>query len=38
MAKSLKAEGYNVTLREFNGRHTLPPEVAAEAVAWLMPG
>jgi predicted esterase len=35
MAKSLKAEGYNVTLREFDGPHTLPPEVAAEAAAWL---
>ena len=30
-----KVDGYNVTLREFNGRHTLPPEVAVEAATWL---
>ncbi len=28
--------GYNVTYREFDGRHTLPPEVAAEAMQWFM--
>jgi phospholipase/carboxylesterase len=32
----LKREGYNVTYREFEGKHTLPPEVAAEAMRWFM--
>jgi phospholipase/carboxylesterase len=32
----LKREGYSVTYREFEGKHTLPPEVAAEAMRWLM--
>ena len=32
----LKAEGYRVTYREFEGKHTLPPEVAAEAMRWFM--
>jgi predicted esterase len=36
IAKSLKADGYSVTMREFNGRHTLPPDVASEAMAWMM--
>jgi phospholipase/carboxylesterase len=32
----LKAEGYPVTYREFEGRHTLPPEIAADALRWFM--
>jgi len=32
----LKRLGYNVTYREFEGKHTLPPEVAAEAMQWFM--
>jgi phospholipase/carboxylesterase len=32
----LEAEGYKVTYREFDGKHTLPPEVAAEAMRWFM--
>ncbi len=32
----LRREGYAVTLREFEGGHTLPAEVAAEAGRWLM--
>ena len=36
IAKTLKTDGYSVTLREFQGRHTLPPDVAAEAMAWMM--
>jgi phospholipase/carboxylesterase len=31
----LKNAGYRVTYREFEGKHTLPPEVAAEAMQWL---
>jgi predicted esterase len=32
----LKREGYKVTYREFEGKHTLPPEVASEAMRWFM--
>jgi predicted esterase len=32
----LRREGYSVTYREFEGKHTLPPEVAAEAMRWFM--
>jgi len=30
-----RAAGYDVTYREFPGPHTVPPEVAADAVAWF---
>jgi phospholipase/carboxylesterase len=32
----LKRLGYNVTYREFEGKHTLPPEIAAEAMQWFL--
>jgi predicted esterase len=32
----LKQDGYRVTYREFEGKHTLPPDVAAEAMRWFM--
>lgn len=32
---ALRAEGYDVTYREFAGPHTVPPEVAREAGDWL---
>ncbi len=32
----LKRMGYRVTYREFEGKHTLPPEIAAEAMRWFM--
>jgi len=32
----LKRQGYRVTYREFEGKHTLPPEVASEAIRWFM--
>lgn len=32
----LKALGYDVTYREYEGRHTLPPEVLREAFEWLV--
>ena len=35
---ALKRDGYRVTYREFEGKHTLPPEVAAEAMRWFMEG
>lgn len=31
----LRAEGYDVTYREFDGGHTVPREIAREAFAWL---
>ena len=34
----LRGDGYDVTYREFAGGHTVPPEVAAEAVDWLGAG
>ena len=32
----LKRLGYRVTYREFEGKHTLPPEIASEAMHWFM--
>jgi phospholipase/carboxylesterase len=32
----LKRLGYRVTYREFEGKHTLPPDVASEAMRWFM--
>jgi predicted esterase len=32
---ALRADGYDVTYREFDGDHGVPPEVAREAVDWL---
>jgi phospholipase/carboxylesterase len=31
----LKAMGYEVTYREFEGRHELPPEIARESFQWM---
>jgi predicted esterase len=31
----LRAMGYDVTFREFEGRHELPPDIASEAFAWI---
>jgi phospholipase/carboxylesterase len=32
----LRQDGYKVTYREFEGKHTLPPEIASEAMRWFM--
>ena len=32
----VKRAGYDVIYREFDGPHTVPPEIAREAVAWFM--
>jgi predicted esterase len=32
----LKRSGYSVTFREFDGPHTVPPEIAREAVEWFL--
>ncbi|HEX2047035.1 MAG TPA: hypothetical protein VHF27_04675 [Acidimicrobiales bacterium] len=34
LVPALTAAGYDVTYQEFDGGHTVPPEVAAEAEAW----
>jgi phospholipase/carboxylesterase len=34
-APKLKALGYDVTYREYDGRHQLPPEMLREAITWL---
>ena len=31
----LKALGYDVTYREYEGRHTLPPEILREVFEWF---
>jgi len=35
IAASLKAKGYNVVLREFDGGHQVPDAVAREALSWV---
>jgi phospholipase/carboxylesterase len=32
----LERSGYDVRYREFDGGHTIPPEIASEAVGWFM--
>ena len=36
MIPLLKMAGYDVTFREFDGPHTVPPEVAREAMKWFL--
>ena len=31
----LRAKGYDVTFKEFDGRHEVPPEIAADAMRWM---
>jgi phospholipase/carboxylesterase len=35
VAAGLKARGYDVTFREFNGDHEIPADVARESLAWI---
>jgi len=35
---SLRAAGYRVRYREFDGEHEVPPQIAREAVEWLSEG
>jgi predicted esterase len=35
MVPRLRSMGYDVTFREFEGRHELPPEIAMEALRWM---
>jgi len=34
IAAALKARGYQVTFREFEGDHEIPPEIAREGLSW----
>ena len=36
LVPALQRAGYDVTYREFDGPHVVPPEVAGEAVSWLV--
>jgi predicted esterase len=36
LVPQLKAEGYSVKFREFDGPHTVPPDVAKEALQWFL--
>ncbi|HMC22061.1 MAG TPA: phospholipase [Thermoanaerobaculia bacterium] len=38
IARELRRAGLTVKLREFDGEHTIPPEVAREAFRWLAGG
>ncbi|MGJ7917196.1 alpha/beta hydrolase [Massilia sp. LXY-6] len=38
IVRELRAGGYPLTYREFEGEHTIPPEIAQEAVARLVAG
>jgi phospholipase/carboxylesterase len=31
----LRAKGYDVTFKEFDGRHEVPPDVASDAMRWM---
>jgi phospholipase/carboxylesterase len=35
LVPALKADGYDVTYREFQGPHTVPPPITQDAVDWL---
>jgi phospholipase/carboxylesterase len=35
VVSDLRRAGYDVTYHEFDGPHAVPPEIAADAVAWL---
>jgi predicted esterase len=38
VAASLKARGYEVTFREFDGDHEVPESIAREAMKWIVDG
>lgn len=35
VAAGLRKRGYDVTLREFDGRHEIPPAIATEVFSWI---
>lgn len=36
MVPRLRSMGYDVTFKEFDGRHELPPEIAIAALTWML--
>jgi predicted esterase len=36
MVPKLKADGYDVTYQEFDGPHTVPPDIARSAATWML--
>jgi phospholipase/carboxylesterase len=36
LVPELRKEGYDVSYREFDGGHVVPPELAADALAWFL--
>jgi len=36
IAPQLQSQGYRVTYREFDGAHTAPPEIVAQAAQWFL--
>jgi phospholipase/carboxylesterase len=36
IAQGLRGDGYSVELVEFNGGHTVPPQIALQAVEWFL--
>jgi len=36
LASEFKQKGYNVKLQEFDGPHTVPPQIARDAIAWFL--
>lgn len=36
IVENLKQEGYTVTYKEFNGPHTVPPDIARDGFEWFM--
>ena len=35
LTRRLARRGYDVTFKEFDGGHQVPPDVAAEALRWI---
>lgn len=38
LVPELKRQGFNVTYQEFDGPHTVPPEILREAMKWFLAG
>ncbi|MFN2533068.1 MAG: alpha/beta hydrolase, partial [Pyrinomonadaceae bacterium] len=36
VAVELQSRGYDVTFREFDGDHEIPPDIAREAMMWVV--
>lgn len=38
IVRKARGEGYDVRYEEFDGAHTVPPQLAADAMAWFLAG